>query len=593
MKSSVNKKSNKAIFCGAGISYHSGLPIVNILIEKILKTLQVENAEIQNILNSNIPFEYFMETIRNEVNIDKLIDIYGMGKPNATHYYIAELVKRGEVKNIMTTNFDQLIENALLEQEIEFKVFSDEASFNKIEWNSPIVKVIKIHGCFSSKKELAITMKNVARKSRCKGKNAALKNFFNKTINANIVIMGYSCSDLFDISPVLEEIDTAICSSINFLEHSNDLKKNVEHIGLKNDKNPFKKFEGLRYFINTDDYVKEEAKKLENYCYEFFSHKTLWEENVALWLSDAIEENTEGVIKQIPARLFYNIGNFTKSQEYFEQSMLMAQLSNNQIMFYSEMGNLAMTLNCLGNYKQARVLLEESTKACKNLENVNGQLTQLQALGNVCRNLSDFEGAILAYDEAIKLCVKENDISSLCNALGNAASAYNHTSRPDEAIKYLNKGLEIAVAIGDKQSEGSMLCSFGIAYAKKGEMQKAINYIQQSINVTQMLGDRQGECIALHNLSNIYMTFDNYEKSKEIAVLALNIAMELKSLAHISRAQYNIAYSCLNLMNGAEMALNYFSDALQNNLKVYSEPNQESISIIQGMNMAKELLNKK
>lgn len=42
---------NTAIFCGAGVSYHSGLPLVNNLVKKIFEVMQISEADADIILN--------------------------------------------------------------------------------------------------------------------------------------------------------------------------------------------------------------------------------------------------------------------------------------------------------------------------------------------------------------------------------------------------------------------------------------------------------------------------------------------------------------------------------------------------------------
>ncbi len=45
-----------AIFCGAGISLNSGLPIVTQFLNYVLESIDVEKVHIEKILNSNLPF---------------------------------------------------------------------------------------------------------------------------------------------------------------------------------------------------------------------------------------------------------------------------------------------------------------------------------------------------------------------------------------------------------------------------------------------------------------------------------------------------------------------------------------------------------
>lgn len=577
-----------AVFCGAGISYHSGLPIVTNLLSKILNVLGVNSLEAKTLLDSDMPFEYFMETLMNEVSIDTILSIYSKGIPNATHRYIASLVKAEKVKTIMTTNFDQLVEKALLEQDIDFEVYSDENAFGRIDWTTNKTKVIKIHGCVSNKQKLGVTLKAVAKKELSFGKNAIVSDFFSKEQHSNILLMGYSCSDIFDITPLIEQIPPKNGSEIYFVEHCSDEERH-EPIEFKQDKNPFIKFYGLRHYINTDTFIKQETEKIEADNYRFVSTTTKWEAEVDKWLLEATQENTAGVVNQLPARLFYNIGQFNIAKKHFELAMMSAHKIGNQIMFYAEMGNLAMTLMALGNYREAKKILKESTVACKDLGNVNGEITQLQALGNACRNLSDFDDAIAAYNEAISLCIREEDLFSLCKSLGNAASAYNHTGRPDIAINYLEEGLPLALSIGDKQSEGSMLCSFGLAYAHKGDKKKAAEYIEKSIACTRMIGDKQSECMALHNLSNIYLGNQNFEECRKFSQLSLDIATSINSTPNIARSQYNIGLTYLNLEKDHDKASEYFLKALENNLKVYDDDSPEHYPIVKGIMASEEL----
>ena len=72
-----NKKST--VFCGAGISLNSGLPLANNILSEILTKLEIPLNEIDTILNSNMPFEYFIETIKQETDIDALLQIFEQG----------------------------------------------------------------------------------------------------------------------------------------------------------------------------------------------------------------------------------------------------------------------------------------------------------------------------------------------------------------------------------------------------------------------------------------------------------------------------------------------------------------------------------
>ena len=211
-----------AIFCGAGISYNSGLPLANDLMRYILRVIGFSITDADKILNSKLPFESFIQTLSNECEIEEILNIYKEGLPNTNHFFLANLIKHRLVNTILTTNFDTLIEAALEENKlisgIDFKVYSTVDDFKLIDWESDIPKIIKIHGCVTDTKKMAITLDVVATSQNYNLKRQVIEAFFSKKINPNVLVLGYSCSDLFDITPQIETIFKDN-SKIYFIEH--------------------------------------------------------------------------------------------------------------------------------------------------------------------------------------------------------------------------------------------------------------------------------------------------------------------------------------------------------------------------------------
>lgn len=280
---SIREKST-AIFCGAGISYNSGLPLATDLVKNILDIIDIKDNDASAILNSNMPFEFFIETIKSEVSVDEILDVFSKGEPNINHKLIAELIKLGFIKTVLTTNFDLLIEKSLLiiglKKGEHFDVFSTEEEFGKVNWDDNKIKIIKIHGCISNKSDMAITLDDVASKTVCENRNSIIKNFFSDKINPNILVIGYSCSDLFDISPQIELLKEN-SSVVFFIQHTGkEYNFKIEDISVENLKNPFKSFSGQRINVNSDHLVKKiwETFVIKPYKLEQFS--TQWVENV-------------------------------------------------------------------------------------------------------------------------------------------------------------------------------------------------------------------------------------------------------------------------------------------------------------------------
>ena len=124
-------------FCGAGISFNSGIPIVNEIIECICKSLGVESEDIDYIFNNRIPFENFIEITIDETDISIFANIFHNYIPNDNHNVIAKLGKIGRIKFVFTTNFDTLIEQAFQENHTEYRRITE----NTIHFEDKFMKI--------------------------------------------------------------------------------------------------------------------------------------------------------------------------------------------------------------------------------------------------------------------------------------------------------------------------------------------------------------------------------------------------------------------------------------------------------------------
>ena len=116
----------------------------------------------------------------------------------------------GKVNILCTTNFDDLLERALKkegwESDKDYLLVSDLNSLETVNWDSRAPKVIKIHGSIYNKKGMAITLRQVASHQIFEPRKKAIEYLFDKGQHSHVLVVGYSCSDLFDISPQIESL---------------------------------------------------------------------------------------------------------------------------------------------------------------------------------------------------------------------------------------------------------------------------------------------------------------------------------------------------------------------------------------------------
>ena len=168
------------LFCGAGISFNSGIPLANQLQSQILSEVFLRQIpkhcswgshplgdnfakskkRIKDIMASSAPFEVIMEGALMNGNSD-ILEVFNSKSPNFNHLSIANLAKSGILKTIYTTNFDTLIEQAInpytdMETNKQNKKYymvlhkpEIIESYGCMEPNNKLTSIIKLHGCIS------------------------------------------------------------------------------------------------------------------------------------------------------------------------------------------------------------------------------------------------------------------------------------------------------------------------------------------------------------------------------------------------------------------------------------------------------------
>jgi len=572
----LNRLTDKkiSVLCGAGISYNSGLPVVYQFVEAIFKKFEATDNEKEVIHNSGYPFEAFFEMLQTECNTDELLKIFTQGKYNTNHLFLARLIKNKLLQNIITTNFDELIEQACgrlgLTENIDFKVFRTEESFANIDWSSDCVNLIKIHGCASDFKSMAINMEMVANRTDSVNKNAVINHFFDKKLNPLILILGYSCSDVFDISPAIESLYNDF-SQVILLEHIiNPSQQSEEDIAIRYDKNPFKRFpDGKRVFFSTDLFIKRiwDLSKFDQY--EYIKHApTDWQNNIDTWYANTVIDNTAGFKHHICGRLFYNLGKYDESEQHYNKGIAISYSLGKYRTVASEIGNLAMNYNALGRYEEAIQGTITSLDIYRRIGDIHGELSRLQTLGNIYRNLGEYVLAEKSLLSSLKLARTDGEPFDICTGLGNLALVYNLTGDYHKAIDAAEEGMSLAHKLGVKQSEASQLSTLGVAYFSLGNVDKGITCLTESIKITRLIKDRRNESMALTNLATLYMQLRRFQSAVILLEEALPITIELNIVQNQGMIYFNMA-ECYLKMNEKGKSLDFFEKSLAIFTEIY------------------------
>ena len=245
-----------SFFLGAGISRNSGLYLAkeleNYISRKLCDDLKLTSFYYSHFSDIVLPFEAFIKILVDYPRgfFDAFAEIHKLGKPNANHFLVSRLIKDGYVSEVLTTNFDTLLEDSLRKIGANANVLMDEKQFIEFQTQKGVLPFIgKIHGSVDSPNSMRFTLDMISRRVLLQSRFELFEHFFDRE-DIDIVFLGYSCSDEFDINVFLKTIRPS--ANVIHIEHSNDSTFQVKKLSY-----PFDRYQGYKIVVNTDEIVSE------------------------------------------------------------------------------------------------------------------------------------------------------------------------------------------------------------------------------------------------------------------------------------------------------------------------------------------------
>ncbi|HTD42306.1 MAG TPA: SIR2 family protein, partial [Mucilaginibacter sp.] len=219
------------IFCGAGISANSGVPLAIPFLSKILDGFRITKKDkVKLIFRDNrlaMPFELFFDVFLKNPADYALLDVFKIGGPNTNHLFIAECALSGKCDEVYTTNFDTHIETAFKLKHQKLKGYAREDQFQAAIADIQSPKLIKLHGSIDDVSSIRTTLSSIAKRSLSDERKTIIDHLFLRAEHTRMLILGYSCSDYFDIVDRIENIRGSAVR-IYFIDHYRDIKDSAD-----------------------------------------------------------------------------------------------------------------------------------------------------------------------------------------------------------------------------------------------------------------------------------------------------------------------------------------------------------------------------
>jgi tetratricopeptide (TPR) repeat protein len=598
--------TNLTFLIGAGCSVDapSCLPAGRSMMEAIINYTCAVSERDKLLKIKDLRFEQLVEIVRDTLDSDlKIIDYYGQcDKPNLQHFFLADMIKKGQF--VMTTNFDFLIEYAILQLKIpkneiisiitkqDFERYSDP---NKL-LNEGKKGLYKIHGStknvitsLNTKEYLITTIQafGLGKEGESVFQIEPFKRplFENISNNRTLVIMGYSGSDDFDIVPtlmVLKNLKNIIW--INYIQDDGGTEKVYElddSVFQKTEK-PDKVNQILikLYRMHNAEKVYRVNVNTTRLLEKLIDFKLSLSNNTfsispLTWFKNNITPPDEFKEYYIPFKI-YDASTLNDEAMNCSKTILeIAEKKGDKKWKSLALNNMGLLLKGKGELAKALKYYREALIIDEQLGDLRSKATGLGNIGVILEGRGNLDEALKYYRESLAIAEQLGDLRGKATKLSNIGLLLYSKGELNDALKHYQEALVIDEQLGNLSGRATVLNNIGLLLDGKGELDKALKSYQEALAIVEQLGDLQNKAIGLSNIGVILESKGDWGEALNYYRESLTIAEQLGDLRGKATRLNNIG---LLLYDKGELdeALNYFLEAL-GIFKELSSPNVEIV----------------
>lgn len=574
---------------GCSVDAPSCQPAGRKMMDSIIKFACAE-SEIETIMKlEDLRFEALVEILRDSLDSElKVIDYYGQcDKPNIQHFFLAEMILKGHF--VMTTNFDFLIEHALIQSNIpkeDIKVAITKADFETFNNPNTLVEqgkkaLYKVHGSTQNiisgektKDSLITTLQAFG--SNKEGLNVFQVEPFKQALFKNIseqrslIIMGYSGSDDFDIVPtlkVLKNIRDVIWINFIYDDGGKEVVYEIEpEEGVeKGDKinQILKEIKRMNYAphvyridTNTSRMIKELIQDDSKLSTENFSLEPID------WLRNNIVSLDEYQKYYIPGLIYKDFNLYEQGLRCQERVLKIAEDSGNLKWKAPALNNIAMMMNNQSKYPEALQKFEEAMKIAEEIGDTSGRMVILNHIGSIYKVLAENDKAIESYEASFEIAENSGADKSKAITLNNIGDLYAELGRYNKALRYFEKAKPIIEKLGDLRKKAILLNNMGNIHNNIGNNVKAVELYKEALSIADLLGDNSLVATLLNQIGLFFESQGNYDQAFNMYVQALKLAKQIGKAAYIPIGLNNLG-EIYRLKGNYNEALKMFFEALR------------------------------
>ncbi len=614
IKDIVNTSDACTFLVGAGISMDppSCLPSAREICRVLLGFCTPADSVEELLSLQTLRYELIVEEMQKYIDKDlKFMDYFDVIlNPNFVHEFLARAVIQKH--HVVTTNFDYLIERALMKvlpgdkhgvirsviTRRDFETYKDAIA----TFSSGLLPVYKIHGSRKNlltgedTRESLVTTISALGRDRAEGETFAIEPYKKPAVESImngrvLIVMGYSGSDDFDIGPVLKELPHL--RRLIWVDHVQG--EAMEALEIKKEAR-FGEVKGLSKVEALLAEIRHDAEFdvfLVRSNTSRFVRTVLWpillpgmdasdlrvpenappqQPSFKDWAAPFYTSETDHHRYLLSAVLLADLRQFKSSIKASEKGLVLATSSGTPAERGSFLNMLAMVNESLGNYDDSLKFHEESLQIDVKTGFRDGEATGNNGIGVIHYHRGNYTEAIRYFEKAIEIS-KALDIASgrggsdgysakTGHYFNNLAKVYLDTGQNDKAFALLEEAIKAASKDGDLDAKAKDLSNIAQIFKIRGDYQRALESLDEALRIDVQLGNIRGMGARYSFIGGVYYAQGHYDKARECYEKNLAISDQMGDYVGKGTALANLAAVAI-ARDELDKALPLLEDALR------------------------------
>jgi len=516
-------------------------------------------------------FEGLMQILHDHVDqkLNVLNCFADCDRPNENHHVLASLIHKGHY--VFTTNFDALIEHACKQLHLPcFPLIIDE-EFREYSSGKYPFPLFKLHGSLrrfdgkqwiDSRDSVEATLEAVGKSGDEMQFEPGKRNVITSVLREHdLVVLGYSGYDDFDIGPMLRSISSD--KRIIWINHSrnerayswsdletaprdkngNFLRKREECLramGTVSGGRCARKPESIFLFdVDTSD-VTEVLRRQHEIAVPELGEDYLVDKGAFLDEWARVHVHSEGDRCGVAARAYDSLGRHERALAHSQEASERFAESGDRSGLSAALHQIGMIHYAKGEHKEALANYQESIRMAEELGDERSISASLHQIALVHEFRGDYDQALDNHQRSWGISEELGDRRGIAASLCEIARIHRNRGEYDEALEQYQRSLAIAQELGDRQGVSTILHNMGVTQYLKGEYDQALENYRKNLAIREALGDRHGIGTSLHEIGLVYQNRGEYDLASENYRRSLTIAEELGDRSAISASLHQM-----------------------------------------------------